>query len=355
MERWKGMGRKSIVAMIITGAVCLTALAVWLGRQKQKPHVFRTTGVVEGKEVNISSLIAGRIARECCREGDAVRAGEVLIELESDELEAAVATAAAAVERSRAEMAVYASTVESARATMTSAEADLQTARADVVKAEANLAEAKRNLDRSSALSRKGVIARADLDVALTAHETAVADVDAARARLAAAQARKNAAAAQLETARRQLSAAASALKESEAKLAQSRARLAQTVITSPMAGTVVYIALETGETVSPGVTVMTLVDLAHLSVRVDVEESVVGGISLHQTVTISTERSRAQPVTGTISEIGRYADFATQRDVSHGRQDIKTFKVKIDLHQSGHFLKPGMTVEVEIPLEEHP
>jgi HlyD family secretion protein len=348
------MGKKSIV-IISVGLVCLAALGLWFSRQEKTRDVFRTTGVVEGKEVNISPMISGRIVRMCCREGDTVREGDVLIELESDELKAAVAMAAAAVERSRADIAVSASAIEGARANVASAEADLQTARADVVKAQAKMAEAKRDMDRANALYQKRIMAKADLDVAMTAYDTAVADTDAASARLAAASARKTVVAAQLETTRRQLRAATSNLKESEANLVQSQARLAQTVITSPMPGTVVYKAVETGETVSPGVTMMTLVDLAHLYVRADVEESVVGDIRLHHTATIYTERTRAQPVTGTISEISRYADFATQRDVARGWQDIKTFKIKIDLAQAGNFFKPGMTVEVEIPLEERP
>jgi hypothetical protein len=50
------------------------------------------------------------------------------------------------------------------------------------------------------------------------------------------------------------------------------------------------------------------------------------------------------------VSEIGRYAEFATQRDVTRGRQDIKTFRIKIRVADSHGMLKPGMTVEVKIP-----
>jgi HlyD family secretion protein len=52
----------------------------------------------------------------------------------------------------------------------------------------------------------------------------------------------------------------------------------------------------------------------------------------------------------GKITEIGRYAEFATQRDVIRGRQDIKTFRVKVRVDDPERLLKPGMTVEVEIP-----
>jgi multidrug resistance efflux pump len=354
IKRWKVMGKKAFVVIII-GLLLLTAVLLWRNRQPQKPRVFRTTGVVEGREVDISPMIAGRIIRRCCAVGEAVHEGQVLVELESDELRAAVATATASVARARADIAVYASAVDGARVNIASVAADLLTAKAEVSKAQAELTQAQRDIARGSMLYQKLIIARADLDVLVTRHEAAVAEVDAARARQAAAEAKKASAAVQLETARRQLQAAKPNLQASEANADQARARLAQTVISSPMDGTVVYTAVETGETVSPGVTMMTLVDLAHLYVRADVEESVVGGIRRHQVVSIYTESTRAQPVTGTISEIGRYADFATQRDVSRGRQDIKTFKIKIDFQQTGNFFKPGMTVEVAIPLEENP
>jgi len=57
--------------------------------------------------------------------------------------------------------------------------------------------------------------------------------------------------------------------------------------------------------------------------------------------------------IEGKVSEIGRYAEFATQRDVKHGTQDIKTFHVKMHFTDAERFLKPGMTVNVEIPLRK--
>jgi HlyD family secretion protein len=54
----------------------------------------------------------------------------------------------------------------------------------------------------------------------------------------------------------------------------------------------------------------------------------------------------------GKISEIGRYAEFATQRDVVRGREDIKTFRVKVRVEDPDGLLKPGMTVEVAIPVK---
>jgi len=158
---------------------------------------------------------------------------------------------------------------------------------------------------------------------------------------------------AQLHTAENQVSAARASLKESEANVSVYKAKLAQTIITSSISGTIVFKALEKGEAVSPGVTIFTIVDLNNLYVRVDVEETRVGGIALNQPAIIHAQGASERIFKGKVSEIGRYAEFATQKDVTRGRQDIKTFKVKIEVEDSSGFLKPGMTVNVEMTQQD--
>jgi len=167
---------------------------------------------------------------------------------------------------------------------------------------------------------------------------------------LAAASSKRDATVAQLRTAENQLNSAKASLRQSEATLTYSRAKLAETAIKSPISGIVVFRALEKGETVSPGTTILTIVDVDNLYVRVNIEETMIGGIALNREAVIRTEGAPDRLFKGTVSEIGRYAEFATQKDVARGRQDIKTFKVKIAVPNSGGFLKPGMTVLVEIP-----
>jgi HlyD family secretion protein len=345
--------RKKIVFIAVTVLMILIVLAVFYARKSKGPSAIRTTGVVEGIEVNISSMIAGRILKECCREGDTVQQGQVLLELESEELKASMAQALTGIEKSKAELKVCASAIETARANAASVAADIEDAAAEVEKARVKMEEAKRELDRYSELYKKRIFARANYDVALTAYKTAVADHRSSAAKLAATKSKKSAADAQLQTAENQLTADQAGLKESEANLSVSQAKLKQTVITSPISGTIVFKALEAGETVSPGVTILTIVDLNHLYVRVDVEETRIGRIVLNQAATIQTEGAPARIFSGKVSKIGRYAEFATQKDVTRGRQDIKTFKIKIDVEDSGGFLKPGMTVEVEMTQQD--
>jgi HlyD family secretion protein len=304
---------------------------------------------MEGIEVNLSSKVPGRIQSTCCSEGDTVQEGQIAVELNSDELRAAVAQATAGVERAKADIAFAESAVENAKALVQSADAAAASAKAEVEKARVQLAERKREMERSQELFQKAYISRESFDLAVTAHDTAAAALTAAQAQVNAAHAQRAAAAAQVNAANGQLSSSRARLKEAEAGLEVSQARLRDMVIISPVTGAVTFKALEKGEYAAAGVTIMTVVDPASLYVRIDLEETVVVGVPLHASARITAEGLTGKEFTGRVVEIGRYAEFATQRDVTRGRQDIRTFRVKVKPEDPNGLLKPGMTVFAEI------
>lgn len=349
--RDKVMKRKFLlIAAIAMGVASFPAAMFFL--KASRPATFKTAGVIEGMEVNVSSTVPGRILKKFSGEGDPVTSGQVLIELESDELSALKEQASANVEKVKADMQVFASAIENAKANMEAAEADIQGAAAGLEKARVDMEEKKRELDRYEALFRKQLAARATYDAVLAAYEGAEADYRSAKARLVSIQAKRTAANAQLKTAESQLNASMADLAVAEANRSVYAARLAQTIITSPISGVVVFNAMEPGEWVNPGFTILTIVDMENLYAKIAVEETLVDRISLNQTAAIHTDNSPGKAFRGKISEIGRYAEFATQRDVTRGWQDIRTFKVKVKVEDPGRHLKPGMTVEVEIPLQ---
>jgi HlyD family secretion protein len=239
------------------------------------------------------------------------------------------------------------SSIELASANLVSARLNARASRADVDKAQAQMSEAVRKTSRYRELYEHQVISQDRLDEVATASDAAAAEYEAAASRSQATAAQETAAAAQLAVAQKQRELAVADLAQARAGLAYSQAKLADTVISSPLSGTVVFKALEVGETVSPGVTILTIDDLGHLYARVDVDETWIDAIALGGDATVTTQGGHM--ATGKISRIGHYAEFATETDVTGGRQDIKTFKVRIALDDPEGFLKPGMTVEVEI------
>jgi HlyD family secretion protein len=225
----------------------------------------------------------------------------------------------------------------------------VQSASADIQRAKAQMEESKREADRAKALYRDDFISRESRDQAVAAYDMNAASYTSSLEKKNAAAETRAAAEAQLGYARSQVKASQATFKEAEANLAYYRSKLDDTVIRSPVTGTVIFKSLETGETVSPGVTVMTIVDLNSLYARVDIDETKVGGIVLGAPATITVGGMSGKEFKGRVSEIGRYAEFATQRDVVRGREDIKTFRVKVRVDHADGLLKPGMTVEVAI------
>ena len=143
-------------------------------------------------------------------------------------------------------------------------------------------------------------------------------------------------------------------VEQSRATVAADRAavqlysgQLADTVIRAPIAGIVVNKALQVGEWVTPGTPIITVDDLSTIWARVDVEETDLGSIRLGDPAQIALTTHPPQTYTGRVIAIGQEGQFATETDVRRGRQDIRTFYVKVRVLQAGDDLKPGMTAEV--------
>lgn len=298
-----------IISTIVAAGIIFIIFSVFLN--EKSADSIRTAGIVQGTEVNITSNIPGKIAELCCSEGENITAGSVAASLDSDDFKAAVEQADASVQR---------------------AIADIKTSEANIETAKARLVEAKIQKERITNLFQEDLVPRAEFDTSEANFNSATAIHRASVSQLASSKAR---------------------LKEAEAMLSQQKARLDDTIITTPISGVVVFKALEKGEFVSPGTTIYTIVDMENLWVRIDVEESLVGMIKIGSSAFITTDAKPDKKIEGKVAEIGRYAEFATQRDVKHGTQDIKTFHVKIHFTDAERFLKPGMTVNVEIPSDK--
>ncbi len=342
--------KKRLILIAVVILIIITALIFFSFNKGKRSLTVKSTGIIEGTEVNLSSKVSGRISYFCCNEGDQIKEGEVAIKLESDDLRASVEQAKAGVERAKAEVRVLESAIGNAKANIVTAEADIKTAESDLDKVRVQMELAKSEMDRSNALYKKDFISKESLDIAVTAYDVSVADYTSSKSRLASAYSKRDATIAQLSTAESRLDSAKADIKQSEANLSYNLARLKDTTIMSPITGNIVFKALEKGETVSPGMTIVTVVDMKNLYVRVDIDETLIDSIAIAGEATIRTEGTPGRTIKGKVYEIGRYAEFATQRDVTRGRQDIKTFRVKIRIDDTGGVLKPGMTVDVEIP-----
>jgi multidrug resistance efflux pump len=137
---------------------------------------------------------------------------------------------------------------------------------------------------------------------------------------------------------------------EARAAVELAQARLADARILSPVDAVVEYRALEPGEVVSPGQSILTLIDPSHLWVRIDLEQSYLERVRVGEKARVALENLPGRTFSAEVMDIGREGEFAVERDVTRGRQDIKTFRTRLRLLDGDGVLKPGMTVIVTIP-----
>ena len=133
------------------------------------------------------------------------------------------------------------------------------------------------------------------------------------------------------------------------AQRAKADVRLHYTQIAAPIGGIVDVRAVRTGEYVTPGQPVVTLINPDDLWVRVDVEETYIDRVRIGDTLTVRLPSGVERA--GRVFFRGVDASFATQRDVSRTKRDIRTFEVRLRVDNADRRLAVGMTAYVTLPV----
>lgn len=251
----------------------------------------KASGTINPKrKVEIQSKVIGEITELPVREGDAVKAGQLLLQIEKKQYEAI---------RDQAKAALDQATV-------------------NIGQARAELANAELSLARVKGLQSEGVASQELLDSALLRRDSATIAVHAAEAGL------------------RQFASA----------YQRSRDDLDRTTIRAPMDGIITSLPVEKGETAIMGTmnfagsVLMTIGDLSELLAEVEVAESEVVSVALGQSAAITVDALPDTPLAGKVVEIG-----------SSGikQVDVVKFRVKVAIDAPDPRVKPGMTAKVEI------
>ena len=342
--------KKVVFIISISGIIIIGLFAYLKFKKPEKPSdCIETTGLIETTEVGLSPKIAGRIDWLCCKEGDTVKAGELAIKLDAQELKARVEQGRKALQAVFASLQISEVNLENANLEVNTVKAEIQAAEAEVARMNAITEDTKKNLQRVAGLFKGGLISEREMDTAKTNYDANYAQLDSAMARKRASDAKLKTTISNIKSADAQVSSAKAKTQESQAALNLLETQLNDTEIISPIDGVVVYKAFEAGEVVNAGAPVYTIHDLKNIWARVDIEETMTGKIKLGDKAKVLSAAIPDKEFSGEVIEIGREGEFATQRDVTRGRSDIRTFRVKIGIHEPNGLLKPGMTVRAKI------
>ncbi|MBI5809921.1 MAG: efflux RND transporter periplasmic adaptor subunit [Deltaproteobacteria bacterium] len=349
MPSWKkGAFRNAAVAAAAIAAVSVVLYFVFSGKQNDMEFI-DTVGTIEATEVEIAPKMSGSIEWLCCIAGDTVMAGQVAVRLESSELKFRVEEASSLVRAAAEALKEARANLENAKARMLAAGFEMEAAAGEVERARALANEAKENRSRAANLFKDGYISRKDMDGAQAAYDARGAELSSASARRMSTEAGLDTAKAGVRAAEARLSGAEAGNAQAEAAQKAVGAVLRDMEIIAPINGRVAYKAYEAGEVVKTGSAVYTVHDLENIWARVDVEETDISRVRLDSLVRITARGVPDRVFDGRVIEISPVGGFATQRDVTRGTQDIKTFRVKASVEKNGGLLKPGMTVDVHI------
>ncbi len=346
------------VLRLLVLALILVAGGIVLYKYLNRPKPLVLTGIVTTHEVNVSPMIQGRLDRLLVKEGDPVQAGQLLAVIDPQELVAdrsyylhSEQGAAAQVEESKAALEYE---VALTRDQVKQAEAALATAEAQAKEVLAELELNRVNYERAEALFKKQVYAAQAVDQARTAYEASKAHadslskvVDTQNAALAVARANEN----QINVRLKELQAGQRQLLAAGAQKSKADVRLGYTEVRAPINGVVAVLAAREGEVLSVSQPILTLIDPQDLWVRADIEETYIDRIRLGDSLEVRLPSGSER--TGTVFYRAVDADYATQRDVSRSKRDIKTFEIRLRLDNRDRRLWPGLTTYVMLPPQE--
>lgn len=335
----------------LLGIVFLLALGFYFFSTRGTPDVV-LIGTVDANQVIVSSKVAGRIERLLVDEGQSVKQGELIAQIDNLDLaaerDAARATLAGLRSEVRQAGESYASTQGETDAQVNNAAASLKAAIASLEESQANARQQALDTKRIEALASEGVASQQDRDRAeqtLAADEARVRanreQVSAAKATLNTMQARINQAAA----AHSNIAAIAGQMESANAKLAEAEVRIGYTRITAPVDGVISVRAAREGEVVSAGTPIVTIVDLTQTWVYAAIPETQAQAVKLGDTLDV--RMPGGEHVGGKVIAKAAEADFATERDYSRTKRDIRTVRLKLLIGNPRESYVPGMTAEV--------
>lgn len=288
----------------------VTVEAVAAHQGKVTATVEVTGALVPARTANVSSKLAGQVKTVRADVGDRVQAGQLLVEIDTRELQAQLQQAEAGGRAVRDQ-------AEQARLGM-------EAAQIGVANAKASLDATQKYYDRTKFLADAGAVPQSQLDEAQTKLEQARNGYEAAKK--------------QYEVARKQYEmASGSALAQAEAAVNTVKVNLSNASITSPISGIVTNRNVNPGEMASPALPLLTIADASTLKFEGTVGQEVVPLLAVGQEVTVTVDALPGPELTGTVTQVGPVATSTGQ-----------LFPVEITLTNPGD-LKAGMTARASI------
>jgi membrane fusion protein (multidrug efflux system) len=324
-------------------------------------HAITDDATVEGDLISVSSTVPGKIRLLPIREGEHLKKGQLIAQLREEDYQAKVDVAAGVVQSIIASlneaMADEILVKEKTATDVQRAEAVLYASQARLKEAEANMQLATLDFNRVVKLYKSKTVSASEMDKVRAAYELAKARQATAEEEINENRAKRNVARAntgEVTLKQRQVESLKGKLKEAEAELEAARLKLDHTTVTSPIDGVVAKKISHIGEVVATGQPIAVIVDLNHIWVEANLEETQVEHVRLGQHVDINVDAYPNTVFKGKVINIGAAAasEFALipdNRSAGNFTKVTQRIPIKIELDDPDEPLRPGMMVTVGI------
>jgi HlyD family secretion protein len=327
--------RKRIV-LILLGALAVTSGAyiyVRSAADRAADGFIRISGNIEAHESVVSFKVQGRIVELPVQEGQFVKQGDLLARLDDDDYRQQVRVDEAIVRTREAELEL---------AMAGSRTQEIQAAKQSLIDAKADLELKRTEFTRRQALLAEQGVSREDVDSAATQLKRAQATYE--RVKHSYDQIVEGTRKEEIAVRRANLELAREALK-------MSRVKLAYTVLSAPVSGVALVRQAELGEVVSPGTPVVTIADIDHVWMRGYINETDLGRLRWGQPARVRIDTYPNRAYQGRVSFISSQAEFTPKSVETYKERVTLVYRIKIDLDNPNHELKPGMPAEAVIDL----
>jgi HlyD family secretion protein len=281
-------------------------------RTRDLEAIVSASGKVQPKrQVNVSANTTGRVTRVGVEEGERVKAGQFLLEIDPKQLEGQL---------------------QRGEASVAAAQSALASARTAVEQGRANLELARQNLKRQQDLWKEGLTTRENLERAQNDVTVRESDLRGREQDIETNEAR---------------------IRQEQASLSTTKYNLNQIIITAPMDGLVTRRSIEEGETAvlgtmnNAGSVLLTIADMSVIEAEVEVDETEIPTVALHQEAKVTIDAVPNRTFKGHVTEIGNSPVQTTTQNT--GQRQATTFKVVITLEEQVPDIRPGFTCTAEI------
>ena len=314
-----------VVGVVLVGAAVVAA-NLWYRRDtglsvsaealraRDLEAIVSASGKVQPKrQVNVSANMTGRVTRVAVEEGQRVKAGQFLLEIDPKQLEGQL---------------------QRGEASVAAAQSSLLAARTAVEQGRANLDLARQNLKRQEDLWKEGLTTRENLERAQ--NEVAVRETD-------------------LRVRTQDIETNEARIRQEQASLSTTRYNMNQIILTSPMDGLVTRRSIEEGETAvlgtmnNAGSVLLTIADMSVIEAEVEVDETEIPTVALGQQARVTIDAVPDRTFRGRVTEIGNSPIQQTNTPQNTGQRQATTFKVVITLDEQVPDIRPGFTCTAEI------